>query len=220
MVSSPGEKFRRFGAFKPFVRPISPIAPAVQDDPTMFIRLNEDWVSIANGALGSLARPETWASETEEGTQAMVQNGHEILSLWQPWSEHISVPDWEFYNMNVGFSIGVLSQRGENATGPFHVYAFLQDVANHFKFRDRTSQAWVGGLLTVAECLCVAGNFDQIVASVTPCNGLPVPFTGFGGLNLVDLMGGAFECREIEAWCDSQLYWKLVIKNNWVCGSV
>lgn len=221
MVSSPGEKFRRYGAFKVFDRPISPIAPAVQEDPTLVLELNEDWVSIANGALGALARPETWASETEQGTADMVANGHEILSLWASRSSLIRVPDWELVNLNPGQAEYVLQQRGENVTGPFYCFCFLQSTAHHFKFRDINSLAWVGGLLTVARAVCTNGAFDQMLFSVTPCNGAPVPFTTFHIADLVSLMGGAFECREIECWSDTtQIMWQFVLKNNWVCGEV
>lgn len=221
MVSLPGEKFRRYGAFKVFDRPISPIAPEPQDDPTWFLRLNEDWMTIANGALGALARPETWASETEEGTQAMVQNGHDILDLWTPWSQHIRVPDWELVNLNVGYSLNLMAQRGENATGPFFAYSFLQSYAHHFKFRDYNTHADVGGLLTVAQVVCTGGDNQQMLFSVTPCAGMPVPFTVFFAANLVDLMGGAFQCKEIEMWTDAQeVQWQFVLKNNWTCGQV
>jgi len=179
MVSTPGEKFRRYGAFKVFDRPISPIAPAVQDDPAWFLKLNEDWVNIANGGLGALARPETWAAETEEGSQAMVQNGHEILSLWQPWSEHISVAEWEIVNHYPGFATLLLSQRGENSSGPFHAFVYAQTWAYDYTFRDRVSLADVGGLVTY----CLGYNSqeagDQIVVNVTPCNGANIPLSSF-----------------------------------------
>ncbi len=221
MVSSPGEKFRRYGAFKVFDRPISPIAPAMQDEPTWFLRLNEDWVNIANGALGALARPETWDATTAESSLDMTSIGHDILSSWQPWADRINVPDWELVNLNPGYAEYVLQQRGENATGPFYCFCFLQSVAHHFKFRDINSLADVGGLLTVARCVCTNGAFDQMVFSVTPCNGAPVPFTTFHIADLVSLMGGAFECREIECWSDTtQIMWQFVLKHNWVCGQV
>lgn len=221
MLSGPGYKFRRFGAFKVFDRPISPIAPEPQDDPTWFLRLNEDWMTIANGALGALARPETWAAETQEGSAAMVENGHYILDLWQPWSQRISVPDWELYTVAPGQSNLFLAQRGENATGPFYVYCFLQTVGHHFKFRDIVSHADVGGLLTVARGRCTGNDFAQIIASVTPCNGAPIPFSTFLEIDLVGLMGGPFEARELEFWSDTyEICWQFVLKNNWVCGQV
>lgn len=221
MVSSPGEKFRRYGAFKVFDRPVSPIAPAVQDEPTLFLRLNEDWVNIANGALGALARPETWDTTDADSSFEATSAGHEILSLWEPWSSRISVPDWELYTVPPGQSNLWFAQRGENATGPFYAFCFLQTVGHHFKFRDIVSHADVGGLLTVARGRCTGNDFAQIIASVTPCNGAPIPFTTFLEIDLVSLMGGSFEARELEFWSDTyEICWQFVLKNNWVCGQV
>lgn len=221
MVSSPGEKFRRYGAFKPFDRPISPIAPALQDDPAMFLKLNEDWVNIANGALGALARPETWDTTTPESSLEFTQDGHEIMSLWQPWSEHVSVPDWEIVNHYPGFSTLLLSQRGEGLTGPFHCYVYAQGWAYDYTFRDRNTLADVGGLITY----CVGYNSqnagDQIVVNVTPCNGVNIPLSSFFYIDVIAQLGGPFEMRRLEAFTDApEMIWTFVLKNNWTCGQV
>lgn len=221
MVSTPGEKFRRFGAFKVFDRPVSPIAPAIQDDPAWFLKLNEDWVGLANGALGALARPESWDATTAESSLEATQAGHEILSAWQPWSEHISVPDWELVNQNPGFATLLLSQRGENVTGPFHCYSIAQRWAYDYTFRDRVSLADVGGLITYCVGYNSAEDGSQIVVNVTPCNGVNIPLSSFFWIDVIAQLGGPFEMRRLEAFTDApEMIWTIVLKNNWVCGQV
>jgi len=79
------------GAFIPFPMPVPFPDSDVEETPTVCLRFNEDWLPWVLGALKVLARSETWASDVE-GTDALVEQGHRLLSLVEDPCNPIIVP--------------------------------------------------------------------------------------------------------------------------------
>lgn len=211
-------KYKRYGGFRPFDRQIEPIMSSLTETPMSYLAVSDAWVPAINGAIGALARDETWKTDNPEVTYDMISTAHEIMSSWGTYPIPPRVPNWRAYITGTGL-IDMGGQRGQGLSGPFYIFSgvFLGHV--NIKFVMEQGGAFCGGYLSYFS-VTVIGNGPTLITTTNCVDNVQVEQP----VDIYVANPGEYKEFDCQVWnysLESTFgYVRFVIKNDWTCGNI